>query len=51
MPTLGASARQDRAPVLGFHALAETVLVHAFTIVRLVGSFHDWKSKVFGMSS
>ena len=40
LTTLGAARSQYAAAVLGCHALAESMLVHAAAIVRLECSFH-----------
>ena len=40
LAALSTARSQDAATILGSHALAETMLVHAAAIVRLKCSFH-----------
>ena len=42
LATLGAASSQDATAILGGHALAETMLVHAAAIVGLKCSFHRY---------
>ena len=44
MTALGTAAGKNSASILGGHTGAKPMLVHSFTVSRLVSSFHDLKS-------